>query len=233
MSDDQPKATEINLTETDAAAPTSATPAEAAASPAEAAASPAEPAAAASPEPPPPPTPEERIAALEAEKAELRERMLRIAADFDNWKKRARKEQADGELRARETVLRDFLEIADNLDRAAAAFGSGKDGEAQSIRDGVDLVLRQFRSKLERYQVKALEAVGQPFDPRFHEAISQTPTSEVKPGSVLHELQKGYLIGDRLLRPALVVVATAPPEAPAHAAEEQAPTAPVKSEGED
>jgi molecular chaperone GrpE len=75
----------------------------------------------------------------------------------------------------------------------------------------VELVLRQFRSKLDRYQVKAIESVGLPFDPRFHEAISQAPSADAKPGSVLHELQKGYLIGEKLLRPAMVVVASAVP----------------------
>jgi molecular chaperone GrpE len=218
MSDDQDKPTDIDLTETETAAaqqsaPDGATPA-------------------GSPKPAPPPTPEERIAALEAEKAELRERMLRIAADFDNWKKRARKEQADAEARVREAVLRDFLEIADNLDRAAASFGAGTESDAKSIRDGVDLVLRQFRSKLERYQVTAVEAVGQPFDPRYHEAISQIPTPEAKPGSVVQEFQKGYRIGERLLRPALVVVA-APPPPPAAPDEGTVKTPPPATEGED
>jgi len=157
---------------------------------------------------------EERIALLEAEKSEIKDRMLRIAADFDNYKKRARKDQSDGEMRAKESVLRDILEIADNLERATASWREdkdGKDSDAKSIRDGVELVLRQFRSKLERYQVKAIESQGLPFDPRFHEAISQAPSAEAKPGSVLHELQKGYLIGDKLLRPAMVVVASAAP----------------------
>jgi molecular chaperone GrpE len=163
----------------------------------------------------PPPSAEEKLASLEAEKAELKDRMLRIAAEFDNYKKRARKDQADGESRAREAVLRDLLEVTDNLERATASWGTGKDTDAKAIRDGVELVLRQFHSKLERYQVKAVESVGQPFDPRFHEAISQAPSAEVKAGSVLHELQKGYVIGDKLLRPAMVVVATAAPASPA------------------
>ena len=166
--------------------------------------------------PPAPPTSEERIALLESEKAEIKDRMLRIAADFDNWKKRSRKDLSDGEMRAKESVLRDFLEIADNLERATASWREGKDGkesDATSIRDGVELVLRQFRSKLERYQVKPVESVGLPFDPRFHEAISQAPSADAKPGSILHELQKGYLIGEKLLRPAMVVVASAPPAA--------------------
>jgi molecular chaperone GrpE len=175
-------------------------------------------------EPPAPPTSEERIAALEAEKADVRDRMLRIAADFDNWKKRSRKELSDGEARAKESVLRDFLEISDNLERATSSWGEVKDTDAKSIRDGVELVLRQFRSKLERYQVKVIESVGLPFDPRFHEAISQAPSAEAKPGSILHELQKGYLIGDKLLRPAMVVVAAAAPP-PAVTPAEDAPDA--------
>jgi molecular chaperone GrpE len=220
MSDDQQKPSDIDLTEAETASPAEANPDGAVPEPPT--------------EPPAPPTLEERIAALETEKAELRERMLRIAADFDNWKKRSRKELADGEGRAKETVLRDFLEVGDNLDRAILSFGAGKDGDAKSIRDGVDLVLRQFRSKLERYQIKALESLGQPFDPRFHEAISQTPSADVKPGSVVHELQKGYVIGDRLLRPAMVVVAIAPPPPPTEpSAPAAAESPPTKPEGED
>jgi molecular chaperone GrpE len=183
---------------------------------------------------PVPPTAEDRIAALEAEKSELRDRMMRIAADFDNWKKRSRKEQTDAESRAREGILRDFLEVVDNLERATASLGDGKESDAKSVRDGVDLVLRQFRSKLERHQVKPIDSVGQPFDPRLHEAISRLHTTEVAPGSVAREYQKGYLIGDKLLRPAMVVVATAPP-ADAPPAEAAAPpdASPARSEGED
>jgi len=183
-----------------------------------------------------PPSPEERLATLETEKAEMRERMLRIAADFDNWKKRSRKELTDAKERTKEDVLRDFLDVVDNLERASASFGvtnAGKEPDAKSIRDGVELVLRQFRSKLERYQVKPVDTAGQPFDPRFHEAIGQVPTSDAKPGSVVNELQKGYLIGDKLLRPAMVQVASAPPPPP-----EPTPppgedvAAPTKTEGE-
>jgi molecular chaperone GrpE len=157
-----------------------------------------------------PSTPEERITVVESEKAEIYDRMLRIAADFDNWKKRARKDQTDGEMRAKESVLRDFLEIVDSLERATALWTDGKETDAKSVRDGVELVLRQFLSKLRHYDVKPIEATGVPFDPRMHEAVSQVPSAEATPGSVLHELQKGYLIGEKLLRPAMVVVAAAP-----------------------
>jgi molecular chaperone GrpE len=154
-------------------------------------------------------TPDERITALEAEKADLRDRMLRIAAEFENWKKRSRKEQTDAESKVRESVLRDLLEVMDNLERATAATGGATD--LASVQQGIALVLRLFGQKLERYDVKPVEAKGKPFDPRLHEAISQAPSSDVPPGTVIAELQKGYKLGDRLLRPAAVVVAIAPP----------------------
>jgi molecular chaperone GrpE len=157
-----------------------------------------------------PPTAEERIATLEREKQDLRDRMLRIAAEFDNWKKRSRREQAEAEGKAREAVLRDMLEVIDNLERANASWQTGP-VDAQAIQQGVQLVLRQANSKLERHDVKPIEAKGKPFDPREHDAISQVPSPEVAPGTVVSELQKGYRIGERLLRPASVVVAIAPP----------------------
>ncbi len=155
-------------------------------------------------------TPEERIAGLEAEKAEAKDRMLRIAAEFENYKKRVRKEMTEQEAKIRESVLRDFLEIVDNLERATGSFASAE-ADVKSIKDGVELVVRQFKSKLERYDVHAVEAKGQPFDPRVHDAISQIPSADVAPGTVLQELQKGYRVGDRLLRPAMVVVSSAAP----------------------
>jgi molecular chaperone GrpE len=155
-------------------------------------------------------TPEERIAQLEAERDETKDRMLRIAADFENWKKRARKEQSDGEARVREGVLKDVLEIADNLERATSAYSENGQVDGAAVLKGVNLVLRLFQNKLERYDVRPFETKGQPFDPRVHEAISQVQTSDVPPGAVATEMQKGYRIGDKLLRPAIVAVAAAP-----------------------
>ena len=134
--------------------------------------------------------------------------MLRIAAEFENYKKRVRKEQSEGEAKTRESVLRDMLEVIDNLERALAV-GEGTDPKA--LQQGLQLVLRLFGNKLERYDVRPFEAKGQPFDPRLHDAISQVPTADAPPGSVVNEVQKGYRIGDRLLRPAMVAVAVAPP----------------------
>jgi molecular chaperone GrpE len=162
---------------------------------------------------PPPTTPEERIASLTAEREELKDRMLRIAAEFDNWKKRARKEQTEGEARIREGVLKDLLEVADNLDRAVSAQATkAGDGQvdAAALLKGVELVRRLFQQKLERYEVKPFDAKGQPFDPKVHEAISKVASADVPAGAVASEFAKGYRIGDRLLRPAMVAVSTGP-----------------------
>jgi len=156
-----------------------------------------------------PATPEERIAALEAERNDARDRMLRIAAEFENWKKRARITQAEAEASARERVLKDVLDIADNLERATDAHAGGA-ADVASVLKGVTLVLRLLQQKLERHEVRPFEAKGQPFDPRVHEAISRVPSSDVPSGAVAVELQKGYRIGEKLLRPAMVSVSTGP-----------------------
>src|SRR5450432_1259175 len=156
-----------------------------------------------------PATPEERIAALEAERNETKDRMLRIAAECENWKKRARVTQAEAEAAARERVLKDLLDVADNLERATDAHAAGA-GDAASVLKGVTLVLRLLQQKLERHEVRPFEAKGQPFDPRVHEAISRVPSSDVPSGAVAAELQKGYRIGEKLLRPAMVSVSTGP-----------------------
>ncbi len=143
---------------------------------------------------------EQRMAVLEAEKT-----------DLDNYKRRLRNEMSEHETKARDTILCDFLEVADNLERAIASWKKGGEEDVKSVRDGVELVLRLFKAKLERYSVTPIEAKGQPFDPHVHHAVSQAPSAEATPGTVLHELQKGYRAGERLLRPATVVVASAPP----------------------
>jgi molecular chaperone GrpE len=160
----------------------------------------------------PPATPEDRAAALAVERDEMKDRMLRVAAEFENWKKRARKEQTDAVASARESVLRDMLEIVDNLERAAGAQAKSGDGvvDGAAVMKGVSLVLRLFQQKLERYEVKPFEVTGQPFDPRVHEAVSRIESADVPSGAVAAELQKGYRVGERLLRPALVSVSTGP-----------------------
>jgi molecular chaperone GrpE len=159
----------------------------------------------------PEPTTAERIAALQLERDDYKDRMLRIAADFENWKKRARKAEVDAASEARERVLKDMLEVVDNLERAVGmpAGGNGA-ADGSAVLKGVDLVLRVLKQKLERHDVKAFDAAGQPFDPRVHEAISRVASADVPAGSVAVELQKGYRVGERLLRPALVSVSSGP-----------------------
>jgi molecular chaperone GrpE len=146
-----------------------------------------------------------RAAALEAERAALSERLLRLAAEFENWKKRAGREQNEAERRAQETVLFQMLEVVDGLERALGALS--ENAEPQAVREGVGLVLRNLLQKLEGYGIKPVGAIGEQFDPRLHDAIARAPSRDVEPGTVLSELQKGYMVKDRLLRPASVVVA--------------------------
>jgi molecular chaperone GrpE len=134
--------------------------------------------------------------------------------EFENYRRRVLKEMDEREARARETIFLDFLEVADNLERAIAAWKKGGAKSLKSVKDGIDSVLHLFRSKLERYAVTAIEAEGQPFDPRLHHAVSQAVSADATPGTVLHEVQKGYRVEGRLLRPAVVVVAAAPALAP-------------------
>jgi molecular chaperone GrpE len=158
-----------------------------------------------------------RIAELEAEKARLEEekqdhwdRLLRATADLDNFRKRARRDADDARYEARTRILKEMLPVIDNLERAVEH--AGQAGAETGMIEGVQLVLRQFAQALERCEVIPVEAQGKPFDPNVHEALSQAVTGEHPPGSVVQVLQRGYKIGDRLLRPALVVVAKAPPE---------------------
>jgi molecular chaperone GrpE len=157
-----------------------------------------------------PESPEERIAALEAELNEAKDRMLRIAAEFENFKKRSRTTQADAVSEARERVLKDVLDIADNLERATQMDLASGAVDGAAVLKGVTLVLRLLQQKLERYEVRPFEAKGQPFDPRQHEAISRVESADVPSGAVAVELQKGYKIGEKLLRPAMVSVSTGP-----------------------
>jgi len=154
----------------------------------------------------------ERVEALEKEKKETYERLLRAAADLDNLRKRTRKEVDDARVLAKEQVLKDILPGIDNLERALAVASAGGEG-VEGIVEGVRLVLRQFQTALERVDVKSFDSVGQPFDPTRHEAISQIETADHAPGTVAGEMQRGYTIGNRLLRPALVAVAKAPTSA--------------------
>jgi len=156
---------------------------------------------------------EARIAALEKDKKENWDRYLRTAADLENLRKRQKREMDDARLESKGRVLKEMLPVVDNLERAIE-HATAQAG-TNPIVEGVQLVLRQFLTAFERLDVTPIEAAGQPFDPNLHEAISQQET-DAPPGTVVQVLQRGYKSGDRLLRPALVVVAkakAAPPPA--------------------
>lgn len=159
---------------------------------------------------PPEPGPEQRIADLQARVVESHDKYLRSVAELDNVRKRARKDQEEARVDAQSRVLREMLPVIDNLERAVAHAAQTGDG-AGGVLEGIRLVLRQFAQAFERCNVHPVEAKGQPFDPNQHEAVSQVVTADAPPGSVVEVMQTGYRIGERLLRPALVVVAKAPP----------------------
>lgn len=152
----------------------------------------------------------------EAEKKENWDKFLRASADLENYRRRTKRDLDDARADAKTRVLKEMLPVVDNLERALQhAEEAVQAAELAAMVDGIRLVLRQFTAAFERVDVTAVEAMGKPFDPNLHEAISQQETDAQPPGTVVSVLQRGYKLGDRLLRPALVVVAKAPSAPPA------------------
>lgn len=141
------------------------------------------------------------IARLEEENADLRERMARTLADYDNFRKRNERERSTTRTFAVSEVVGDFLGVIDNLERACTASGTVGD-----LKQGVEMILRMFADTLRRHQVEKIDAVGQPFDPSLHEAVAKKEDPNVEVPTVSAELQSGYMLKDRLLRPAMVNV---------------------------
>ena len=148
-----------------------------------------------------------KLDVAEKDKAETYERLLRTAADFDNFRKRTRKEMDDARRSGREDLLRAVLPVFDNLERAIQS--APRSSDVKAMADGLSMVQRQFVDALAREGIARVPTVGQPFDPGVHEAIQQVETSEHAPGTVLAEVQPGYTQGERLMRAAMVVVAKA------------------------
>jgi molecular chaperone GrpE len=151
-----------------------------------------------------------KVATLEKEKKENYDKFLRSAADIENMRKRQKRELEDAKTESKFKALKEMLPVVDNLERAVehATQGGDIDPKLKGFVEGVQLVLRQFTNAFERLEVQAVDAMDQPFDPNQHEAISQQE-SDKPAGTVVQVLQRGYKSGDRLLRPALVVVAKA------------------------
>jgi molecular chaperone GrpE len=139
---------------------------------------------------------------LKAERNALLDRLARLQAEFDNARKRAAREQQEFREFAAAEVIRSLLPTLDSFERALKAGGEGSD-----FRSGVELIYRQLQDALQKSGVQPIAAVGQPFDPRIHEAIEMVDTADVPDHHVIDELQRGYRYKDRLLRPAMVRVA--------------------------
>ena len=138
------------------------------------------------------------------ETRELRERMVRLQADFENFKKRMDRERLDHLRYATSELLGRLLPVLDNFERAIAAARPG--GPADPVIEGVGLIHRQLVQELEREGLRAMDSVGQPFNPLLHEAVATDDDPSVPPQTVTHVFQRGYFLHDRLLRPAMVRV---------------------------
>jgi molecular chaperone GrpE len=159
--------------------------------------------------PPAEPTTEERYANTLTEVAKLRDQLLRTAADFDNFRKRTRREVDDAQKRGKESTVKDLLPVFDNFERAITHAESTS--EAKSVADGLRIVLKQFVDTLEKMGIQRINAVGQPFDPSLHEAIQHMESAEHPAGVVLYDVQPGYRMGEHLVRAAMVVVSKGSP----------------------
>jgi molecular chaperone GrpE len=144
------------------------------------------------------------IDGLRREKDALHDRLLRTAAEFDNYRKRVDRDRREQAEAAMADALADLLPIMDNLERALQA-PAGQDVDA--YRKGVELIHKQMTDLLRKRGVKPIEVVGADFDPNFHQAVVQEVSAEHRDGEVMQELQRGYMLGDRLLRAAMVKVA--------------------------
>jgi molecular chaperone GrpE len=158
----------------------------------------------------PPPAPAEpSIQQLTDEKKELHDRLLRTAADFENYKKRMKREADEAQNRGRDALARELLPALDNLERALKHAAPD-----DPMAVGVGMVQKQLMGALEKLGITRFSSLGQPFDPNVHDAIQQVETDAVPPNTVAEEFAGGYMAGGRLLRPAMVAVAKAPARQP-------------------
>lgn len=157
------------------------------------------------------PSLEEELVASREEAKKNWDLYLRERADLENFRKRTQRDKEDLARFANEKFLRELLPVLDNLERAVDHARQDQGG-GNGLLEGVEMTLNQFKRLLEKFGATPFESVGMPFDPSRHEAIGQLESSEQAPNTVVQEMQKGYLLNERLLRPAMVMVAKAPPE---------------------
>ena len=149
---------------------------------------------------------QEKLDAKDEEARENYDKFLRVSAEFDNYKKRSARELEDFRKFANQSLLKEMLSVVDNLELAIHSADANKAGK-NSLREGLDLTHREILRVFEKFRVTPIESKGKAFDPTYHEAVMQEETDEFPENTVITEMQKGYLIHDRLLRPAMVVVA--------------------------
>ncbi len=157
-----------------------------------------------------PSTKDPDVATLEAQIAELTDRLLRAHAEMDNLRKRTERDKEDMAKYAITKFARDVLSVGDNLQRATEAVPAGASEEDPALKalvEGVSMTEREFLNVLERHGVKRLDPSGEPFNPHQHQAMTEVENREVAPGTVVQVYQPGYMLEDRVLRPAMVVVA--------------------------
>ncbi len=167
------------------------------------------------------------LAKAQEEARTHKEQYLRTLADMDNLRKRTQREKEDLAKFANENILREILPVIDNLERAVEHAEQADNG----LLEGVKMTLNQFSQVLSRFGVTPIEAMGQPFDPALHQAMGQLETADQPVNTVVQQLQKGYQLNERLLRPAFVMVAKAPSEPAAEAkTEDELPEQPDSEE---
>ena len=148
---------------------------------------------------------EKKIEELEAKLKEALEQPLRLKADFENTKKRLERDKMDAIKYANERLLAEILPALDNVDRALASISEGHDPE--KVKQGLRIAQEELHKVLELHGVEVVQAVGNEFDPRFHEAVAMVAAEGAKEGFVVEEVQKGYVLNGRLIRPSRVKVA--------------------------
>jgi len=146
------------------------------------------------------------------EHGEQAERLLRLQAEFENFRRRSLKEKQESLQFGHQNLVKDLLSAVDNLERALEHGAQNTGAESQGLLDGVELVHREVLGALAKHGVQEIDAAGKPFDPAFHEAMGQVPNSEVPANTIIEVLQKGYVIRDRMLRPSRVIVSRAATE---------------------
>ena len=156
---------------------------------------------------------EQEVVALKAETADLKDRLLRALAEVENVRRRSERERLDASQYAVTKFARDMLSVADNLKRALDAYPpdarANASPQVKAVIEGVEATERHLQSTLERHGIKLIDTAGAKFDPNLHQAIAEVPAQGKPPGSIMNVVQTGYLIADRLLRPAMVTVARA------------------------